>query len=119
NASKYTPAGTRIEVGSTVGDGVAMLWVRDHGPGIPPQFRDRIFQRFDRAQWTRSVGGSGLGLAIVETIAKAQGGRCDVTDTPGGGVTFTIRGPVATPEVRMPAGGTRAQTPMRRREVAR
>ena len=119
NASKYTPPGTLIEVGSTVEAGVALLWVRDHGPGIPPQFRDRIFQRFDRAQWTRSVGGSGLGLAIVETIAKAHGGRCDVTDTPGGGATFTIRVPLAVPHMRVPAAATRAQAPMLRREVAR
>ncbi len=121
NASKYTPPDSLIEVGSTIEDGAALLWVRDHGPGIPPQFRDRIFQRFDRAQGTRAVGGSGLGLAIVETIAKAHGGSCDVTDTPGGGATFTIRVPAATPQGVGEADPVdrHLPAPTLRREVAR
>ena len=90
NAAKYTPAGSPIEVGSSLDAVAAKLWVRDHGAGIPAASRHRIFRRFDRAQGARSVGGSGLGLAIVDAIAKAHGGACTVTDTPGGGATFTI-----------------------------
>ncbi|MDR6201071.1 signal transduction histidine kinase [Microbacterium sp. SORGH_AS428] len=95
NAAKYTPAGSPIEVGSDVVDGEARLWVRDHGAGIPPAARRRIFQRFARVDANRSVEGSGLGLAIVEAIAQAHGGSVDVTDTPGGGATFTVRVPTS------------------------
>lgn len=101
NAAKYTPEGSPIEIGSAHDSEGARLWVRDHGPGIPPAARARIFRRFDRAQVKRSVGGSGLGLAIVDAIAKGHGGHCAVTDTPGGGATFTIHLPPT--EVELPA----------------
>jgi len=102
NAAKYTPEGSPIEIGSAhAGDG-SRLWVRDHGPGIPPGARSRIFRRFDRAQVKRSVGGSGLGLAIVDAIAKGHGGHCIVTDTPGGGATFTIHLPPTEAELPAP-----------------
>lgn len=101
NAAKYTPAGSPIEIGSSHHADGARLWVRDHGPGIPPAARARIFRRFDRAHVKRSVGGSGLGLAIVDAIAKGHGGHCAVTDTPGGGATFTIHLPPT--EVELPA----------------
>jgi two-component system OmpR family sensor kinase len=93
NAAKYTPAGSPIEIGSHSDAGGARLWVRDHGGGIPPAARHRIFRRFDRAHGKRSVGGSGLGLAIVDAITKGHNGQCIVTDTPGGGATFTIHLP--------------------------
>ncbi|BDV31068.1 sensor histidine kinase [Microbacterium terricola] len=102
NASKYTPEGSSIEIGSSRDATGASLWVRDHGPGIPPAYRHRIFRRFDRAQGKRAVGGSGLGLAIVDAIAKGHHGQCTVTDTPGGGATFTIQLPVATVELPAP-----------------
>ncbi|MFT4230388.1 MAG: HAMP domain-containing sensor histidine kinase [Microbacterium sp.] len=95
NAAKYTPAGSPIEIGSAVDDTGATLWVRDHGPGIPPALRHRIFRRFDRAHSKRSVGGSGLGLAIVDAIAKAHHGSCAVDETAGGGATFAIRVPLS------------------------
>ncbi|MBD7956863.1 HAMP domain-containing histidine kinase [Microbacterium sp. Sa4CUA7] len=96
NAAKYTPDGSSVEIGSALHADGAQLWVRDHGPGIPPASRHRIFRRFDRAAGKRSVGGSGLGLAIVDTIARAHGGHCTVADTPGGGATFTIAVPLGT-----------------------
>ncbi|GAA5028955.1 ATP-binding protein [Microbacterium fluvii] len=102
NAAKYTPAGSPIEIGSVRTADTVRLWVRDHGPGIPPAYRHRIFRRFDRAQGKRTVGGSGLGLAIVDAITKAHHGQCTVTDTPGGGATFTIQLPVAAAELPAP-----------------
>ena len=87
---------------STVHPSGAQLWVRDHGPGIPPAMRHRVFRRFDRGAGKRSVGGSGLGLAIIDAIAKAHGGRCTVAETPGGGATLTLEIPI----------GTRASLPM-------
>jgi signal transduction histidine kinase len=102
NAAKYTPEGGLIQLGSALGPSGTRLWVADHGPGIPPASRHRIFRRFDRAQGKRSVGGSGLGLAIVDAIAKGHGGQCVVTDTPGGGATFTIHLPPPTAELPAP-----------------
>jgi signal transduction histidine kinase len=102
NAAKYTPAGGAIQLGSTLNSSGAQLWVADQGPGIPPASRHRIFRRFDRAHGKRSVGGSGLGLAIVDAIAKGHGGQCVVTDTPGGGATFTIHLPLPTAELPAP-----------------
>jgi two-component system OmpR family sensor kinase len=102
NAAKYTPAGSPIEIGSSLDAAGTRLWVRDHGPGIPPAARHRIFRRFDRAQGKRSVGGSGLGLAIVDAITKGHGGSCAVSDTPGGGATFTIHLPPTTAPLPAP-----------------
>lgn len=111
NAAKYSPAGSPIQIGSeSDADGVR-LWVRDHGPGIPPAARARVFRRFDRAGIHRSVGGSGLGLAIVDAIAKAHDGSCSVADTPGGGATFTIRIP------RAESAGGRMPSPVRAGDV--
>lgn len=102
NAAKYTPEGSAIEIGSEIEADGAHLWVRDHGPGIPPAARHRIFRRFDRASGKRSVGGSGLGLAIVDAIMKGHSGTCVVTDTPGGGATFTIHLPARAAELPAP-----------------
>ncbi len=96
NAAKYTPEDTPIQIGSAVSPRGAQFWVRDHGPGIPPANRHRIFRRFARADGKRSVGGSGLGLAIVDAIAKAHHGQCTVADTAGGGATFTIEIPIGS-----------------------
>lgn len=96
NASKYTPEGSPIEIGSAIHPSGAQLWVRDHGPGIPAAMRHRVFRRFDRGVGKRTVGGSGLGLAIVDAIAKAHGGHCTVADTPGGGATLTLEIPIGT-----------------------
>lgn len=97
NAAKYTPADSPIEVGCAAHSAAALLWVRDHGPGVAPAARHRVFRRFDRGTGRRSIGGSGLGLAIVDAIAKAHGGTCRIADTPGGGATFTLEIPIGTP----------------------
>jgi two-component system OmpR family sensor kinase len=98
NAIRFTPAGSPIEIGIQVdepGDS-AYLSVIDHGEGIPPQVREKIFQRFWRADTSRNrdTGGSGLGLAIVASIVASHGGTVDVIDTPGGGATFRARLPL-------------------------
>ncbi|MFI6812811.1 sensor histidine kinase [Nonomuraea sp. NPDC050328] len=83
NAVRHTAPGGEIAVGSALRDGVAELWVRDDGPGVPPEDRERVFQRFVRGQGS---GGAGLGLAIVRSIAEAHGGRVRVED----GARFVI-----------------------------
>lgn len=77
NAAKYSPAGTPIVIGSTATDDDVEFWVQDSGPGVPLESRDRIFERFGRADTGRGIRGSGLGLPIVRAIARAHGG--DVT----------------------------------------
>jgi two-component system OmpR family sensor kinase len=94
NAMRFSPAGTPIEIGVEAdrAQGLAIISVIDHGEGIPPQIRDKIFQRFWRADSSRNrdTGGSGLGLAIVASIVAAHKGEVEVVETPGGGATFRV-----------------------------
>ncbi|MCU1439347.1 MAG: sensor histidine kinase [Rhodoglobus sp.] len=94
NAMRFTPEGSPIEIGVGVDAArrVAILSVIDHGEGIPPQIRGKIFERFWRADSsrTRVTGGSGLGLAIVAAIVDAHRGEVEVVETPGGGATFRV-----------------------------
>jgi len=91
NACKYSPAGGEVVVVVQGDHNSVALTVRDHGPGIPAQERSRIFDRFRRA--TGSTTGAGLGLAIGDAVVRATGGRWEVSDTPGGGATFTVTWP--------------------------
>jgi two-component system OmpR family sensor kinase len=94
NAMRFTDAHSPIEIGVNVDHrrDVALIDIIDHGEGIPPQIRDKIFQRFWRADTsrTRETGGSGLGLAIVSGIVRAHHGTVEVHETDGGGATFRI-----------------------------
>ena len=73
NAIKYTPPGGQVDLQVRVGgDGSALLTVEDSGPGIAPEHRDRVMQRFVR-ETSDGAPGSGLGLAIVQAIAHAHG----------------------------------------------
>lgn len=98
NALRFTNPGSPIEIGVSVDPvrQVALLDIIDHGEGIPPQIRDKIFQRFWRAETsrTRETGGSGLGLAIVSGIIIAHKGSVDVFETEGGGATFRVELPL-------------------------
>jgi len=88
NAHKYgTPP---VEVTLTPTDGELALTVRDHGPGVPPHLRQRIFERFYREDPNGTRPGIGLGLAIVRGLAEAMGGRVWVDDAPGGGARFGV-----------------------------
>lgn len=86
NAVKFTAPGGVVAVGTEVSDGVARLWVRDDGPGVPPEQRARIFDRFARTDGAVGTPGSGLGLAIVRAIAQGHGGDVAASDAdPAGG----------------------------------
>jgi heavy metal sensor kinase len=97
NGVKYTPAGGRVELSVTAGDGGAVLAVEDTGPGIDPADVARIFEPFVRLDTARSreSGGSGLGLAIARSIVIAHRGTLDVERPAAGGSRFTIRLPLA------------------------
>jgi two-component system OmpR family sensor kinase len=97
NALVHTPAGSPVEVALQAQNGHVDIDVIDHGPGVPAAQRERIFERFHRADPGRSrdQGGSGLGLSIATAVVTAHGGRISVNDTPGGGATFRIELPAA------------------------
>jgi two-component system OmpR family sensor kinase len=99
NALRYTPEDSPIEIAVQVDHRAerASIEVRDHGEGIPPQIREKIFQRFWRADTSRAreTGGSGLGLAIVSSIVAAHNGSVEVVETDGGGATFRVTLPLA------------------------
>lgn len=93
NAIKYAPQGSRIEV--VVRDGPRIrLEVRDRGPGVPPEDRERIFQRFERLE-KGVIKGVGLGLAIARRVAELHAGRVWVEENPGGGSVFVAEFPAA------------------------
>ncbi len=87
NAGKWSAPGSSVEVSVAGGE----LTVRDHGPGIAPEDRQHVFDRFYRSAAARSLPGSGLGLAIVREVAEAQGGSVEVDDAPGGGAVLRLR----------------------------
>jgi len=91
NAVAHTPPGTEVAV-AVHDDG--RISVSDHGPGVPPQDRERIFERFSRGKGQRTQG-AGLGLAIVREIMRAHGGRIAVDDAPAGGAIFALVFPLA------------------------
>ncbi len=100
NALRYTPEGTPIELGVGVRTGPdgarqSVIEVRDHGPGVPDEEAARIFERFYRADTsrTRETGGSGLGLAIVAAIVGAHSGSVRLGQTDGGGATLVVSVP--------------------------
>ena len=99
NAIRFTSDDSAIDIRVSIDDAAerAMIEVIDHGEGIPPQIREKIFQRFWRADTsrTRETGGSGLGLAIVSSIIAAHNGAVDVVETPGGGATLRVSLPLA------------------------
>lgn len=90
NAVKSTAPGATVAVGSSATEDEVRMWVRDDGPGVAHRDRERIFERFGRAETGRGVGGSGLGLSIVGAIAEAHGGRVELDSRRGHGATFTL-----------------------------
>ena len=93
NAVKYSPAGETISVSVRSGDSnMVKVEIQDHGPGIPPEDRDKVFDRFyrvDKARWRQS-GGAGLGLAIAKWAVEAHGGSIGLSAVTGQGCTFCI-----------------------------
>jgi signal transduction histidine kinase/Na+/proline symporter len=108
NAAKYAPGA--IEVEAEADALKARVVVRDHGPGIDPDDRDRIFEPFERAVSYRRASGFGLGLYIVRRIVEAHGGAVRVESEPGEGAAFVVDLPLEppAPEQRAVEGGGRA-----------
>jgi len=94
NALTHTPEGTSIAIEAQRVDGVANLVVSDDGPGIDPEARGRVFERFYTGD---RVSGSGLGLAIARELAQRMNGELSLTSD-GGRTQFTLRLPTAAVE---------------------
>jgi len=101
NAVRVSPAGSEIVVELRNG-GRASLSVCDHGPGVPPEERELIFERFQRGRATGGSAGFGLGLAIGRELAERMGGELVLERTELPGATFTLRLPVATAQEEEP-----------------
>ncbi|MEV5430341.1 HAMP domain-containing sensor histidine kinase [Streptomyces sp. NPDC052701] len=105
NAAVHTPPGTRVRAEVAVASGAARVRVSDAGPGIPPEDRERVFDRFYRVDEARSRdrGGSGLGLAVARSLVRAHGGTIELGGGPGATV-FTVCLPLDGAGRRRPAG---------------
>lgn len=93
NAIKYTPRGSRIELGATRADGAIELSVSDNGPGIPAAARERVLERFVRLDASRHQPGSGLGLSLVRAVANLHHAALELSDHHPG-LKVTLRFPV-------------------------
>lgn len=104
NARAHTPAGTPVSVDLHRVDGRVELSVADHGPGLTEEQGARVFERFYRADTsrTRASGGTGLGLSIVAAVTEAHGGTAEARPTPGGGVTFVVTLPLDAADASSP-----------------
>jgi two-component system, OmpR family, sensor kinase len=97
NAVKHTGPGDVVALGSSY-DANVRLWVRDTGPGVAPEDREQIFERFGRSAVAEDDDGFGLGLSIVTAIAKAHGGTVTLEDEEPHGARFVITLPGVEPE---------------------
>jgi PAS domain S-box-containing protein len=120
NAEKYAPAGSPVEIRVSVSGLQAHVHVRDHGPGIPDQEHDKVFERFYRREdpFTMRTGGAGLGLHIARELAVAMGGGLTLRNpAEGSGAEFvlhllTSEAPaVGSTQVASPLGGRGAPRP--------
>jgi two-component system OmpR family sensor kinase len=104
NATRHTPPGSTVELRLRADGGDALLEVSDDGPGIAPELRDQVFDRFVRGDGpadTATGPGSGLGLAIVSAVASSHGGSAVAAEAPGGGALFRVRLPLSGAERRI------------------
>lgn len=99
NAMKFVQPGGWVECELKKKGQKVIISVADNGPGIRPELREAVFERFRQVEsgLTRSVGGTGLGLAIVKDFVELHQGTIKITDTPGGGATFIIELPIFAP----------------------
>jgi two-component system OmpR family sensor kinase len=111
NIRAHTPSGTKASLAVARSADMAVIEVRDNGPGMPEDLVPHAFERFSRADASRSrdAGGSGLGLAIVAAVADAHGGAVELTSSRGDGTCIRITVP-ALPEPRTDLPERRGQS---------
>ena len=103
NALRYGPEGQRITISTTAATGTAGLSVTDQGPGIPPEEREHVFERFHRGRAAGPESGFGLGLAIGRELAQRMGGDLQLTETEPPGARFALTLPAGEPEDGRPS----------------
>jgi signal transduction histidine kinase len=96
NAIRYAPQGTPILVAAHRRGDALRIEVRDHGPGVATEDRQRIFDKFFRGQNADGIPGSGLGLAIARSLVTLHGGTLEYEENPGGGSAFVTLLPLAS-----------------------
>jgi len=97
NAVRFSPRGKSVNVALRTTPTSVVVFVSDHGPGIPLEFRKRIFGKFQQADPAGTAGGAGLGLAIVRAIVERHGGSIRFDSAPGHGTTFITELPYTAP----------------------
>jgi signal transduction histidine kinase len=116
NAARHTPPASTVELRLRAESGDAVLEVSDDGPGIAPELRAQIFDRFVRGDGpadTATGPGSGLGLAIVSAVAASHGGRAEAIESESGGALLRVRVPLTPDRVGGAGSGPRTDTPAR------
>ena len=110
NAAKYSPHGAPVRVTLRTDGGHALVSVHNEGDGIPPADRERVFDRFYRAETglARETGGFGLGLYICRKLVEAMGGKIWVDSEPGHGCTFSFVLPLLPTNAELPEQGSQA-----------
>ncbi len=95
NAIRHSPSGGVVILGARLEGSTLVIEVLDEGPGFADEFLSDAFERFRRADEsrTRTDGGTGLGLAIVRVVARAHGGTAEAATRPEGGAVVTVRVP--------------------------
>ncbi len=95
NAIAYTPPDSTVAIGARVLGDALVVWVEDHGPGVPAEEREAVFRKFYRgARAPRTIGSTGLGLAITKEIVKRHGGSIWIEDVDRGGARFAFSLPL-------------------------
>jgi two-component system sensor histidine kinase KdpD len=97
NASKYTPAGSRISLSAEVDGDQLSVSVSDDGPGLAAGREEAVFQKFTRGVRESATPGVGLGLAICRAIVESHHGKITAANRPGGGARFTFTLPLGIP----------------------
>jgi signal transduction histidine kinase len=102
NALNYSPLASTVTIEWGNDRESAWLAVLDHGPGIGPEERERVFERFFRGEASRGAEGTGLGLSVVEALAERWGGSVRLEDRPEGGTRCEVRLPLIVEHVEVP-----------------
>lgn len=105
NAVRFSPKGESVTVSLKTTPTSVVIFVSDRGPGIPLEFRRRIFGKFQQADSAGSAGGAGLGLAIVRAIVERHGGSIRFDSAPGHGTTFITELPYTAPSAAIASLG--------------
>lgn len=120
NAAKYSPANDVVRINIVADDDFIKVSVSDNGAGIPPEYHNKIFQKFSQldASDSRQKGGTGLGLNITKAIVEHHGGRIDFFSEINKGATFFFKLPVWQPQQEIPHPVATIATPKVRKKIA-